>query len=71
MEFPIIINTLKVTPMFTVQTSSNSAVTALLQVVAYPDKFLSKFYTSHIDNYNLHLLHQTTYQKKQKHMFQM
>ena len=39
------------------QLSSNSAVAALLQLVSYPDKFLSRFHVSQVDNYNLHLLH--------------
>ena len=40
----------------------NSAVAALLQLVSYPDKFLSQFYTFHVDINNLHLLHQTNCQ---------
>ena len=48
MEFPIIINALKVPPIFIVQTSSNRAESALLQLVSYPDKFLTRFYTLHI-----------------------
>ena len=38
-------NTLKVPPTFIVQTSSNSAVAALLQLVLYPHKFLFQFLT--------------------------
>ena len=53
------------------QTSSNRAVAALLQLVSYPDEFLSKFYIFHVDIYNLHLIHQTNCQNKQKYMFQM
>ena len=71
MEFPIIINTLKVANMFIVQTSSNSAVAALLQLDSYHDKFLSRSYTLHVDIYDLHLLHQTDCQNKQKYIFQM
>ena len=57
--------------IFIVQTSSNRAVAALLQLVSYPDEFLSKFYIFHVDIYNLHLIHQTNCQNKQKYMFQM
>ena len=64
------INTLKVPPKFIVQTSCNSAA-ALLQLVSYPDRFLSKFYTFHVDIYNLNLIHQTNCKIKQKYMFQM
>ena len=71
MEFPIIINSLKVPSIFIVQTSSNCAGAALLQLVSYPDKFLPRFYIFHVDIYNLHLLHQTNCQNKQKYMFQM
>ena len=49
-----------------VQTSSNSAVAALLQLFSYSGIFLSKFYTFHVDIYNLHLLHQTNCKNKQK-----
>ena len=59
----------KVPPIFFFQTSSNSAVAALLQLVSYFGKFLSKFYIFHIDIYNLHLQHQTNCQNKQKYMF--
>ena len=62
MLFPIIINTLKVPFIFIVQTSSNRAVAALLELVSYPEEFLSKSYIFHVDIYNLHLLHQTNCQ---------
>ena len=54
-----------------INTSSNDAVAALLQVVSYRDKFLYRFYTFHVDIYNLHLLHQKNCQNKQKYMIQM
>ena len=68
-EFPIIINALKVPPIFILQTSSNSVV-ALLQLVSYLAK-LSRFYTFHVDIKNIHLLPQRNCQNKQKYMFQM
>ena len=71
MEFPFISNALKVFSKFIIQTSSNCAVTAQLQLVSNPDLFLSRFYISHVDIHNLHLLHQTNYLNKQKYMFQM
>ena len=55
--------------MFIVQPSSNSAMATLLQLVSYPDKFLSRFYTFHVHIYNLHLLHETNFQNEQKYMF--
>ena len=63
------INTLIVTYTFIVETSCNSAVTALLQLVSYPDKFLSRFYIFHVDIYNSHLLDQTNRQNKENYMF--
>ena len=64
-------NTLKVPSIFILKISSNRAVTALLQLVSYPDEFLSKLYIFHVDIYNLHLINQTNCQNKQKYMFQM
>ena len=57
---------MKAPSIFIVQTSSNRAVTALLQLVCYPDEFLSKLYIFHVDIFNLHLIHQTNCQNKQK-----
>ena len=71
MILPVIFNTLKVSPLFIIQPACNCAVIVQLRLVSYPDKFLSRFYTFHVDIYNLHLLHQTNCQNKQKYMFQM
>ena len=44
-------------PFFNTLKVSHIAVAAQLQQVSYPDKFLSRFHVSQVDNYNLHLLH--------------
>ena len=69
--FFVIFKTLKFYFVYSIQTSSHCAVTAQLQLVSYSDMFLPRFYISHIDIYNSHLLHHTNYQNKQKYMFQM
>ena len=67
----VIFNTLKFYFVFSIQTSSNCAVTAQLQLVSYSDMFLPRFYIFRIDIYNSHLLHHTNCQIQQKFMFQM
>ena len=57
--------------IYIIQTSSNCAVAAQLQLVSYPEKFLPRFCHFHVDIFNIHLLHQTNCQNKQKYMFQM
>ena len=69
MKFPFIFNTLKISHITFIQTRSNCAVATKLQLVSYPDKFLFRFYISHVDINNLNLLHQTNF--KQKCKFQM
>ena len=55
----LISNTLKVAHINIIQTSSNCAVAAQIQWSFYLNKFLTGFYISHVDIYNLHLFQET------------
>ena len=52
--------------IFMTETSCNGAVAALLELVFYPVKFSSRFYISHMNISNLHLIHHTNCQNKQE-----
>ena len=71
MKFPVFFITLKVSPIFINQTSSNCTVVAQLQQVCYLDIFLYRFYISYLGINDKHLLYKTNCQNKQKYMFQM